>query len=114
MQTEKKSPPAQIKEEKKEPAKPFPVSKPELPPAEKAPSLPREIPPPPAMEYNINPRQKDLLERLKSIKKITRKEYAEMFNVSIPTAARDLKELMDKQLLKAEGPLGPGRWYEPV
>jgi len=128
LQTEKKSPPEQIKEEKKDQAKPFPVSKPELPPEEKTPPLPRpafvkqeppreakvETPPPPVMEYNINPRQKDLLERLKNIKKITRKEYAEMFNVSIPTAARDLKELMDKQLLKAEGPLGPGRWYEPV
>jgi HAE1 family hydrophobic/amphiphilic exporter-1 len=60
----------------------------------------------------INPRQQELLEKLKTIKKITRKEYAKLFNISIPTAARDLKELVDKKLIKAQGPLGPGRWYE--
>ena len=135
-QVERKSPPAggqqqpaaQVKEEKEPVPPPSQTFKPERPPEEKTTPLPRpatekreppretgiEMPPVPVMEYNINPRQKDLLEKLKSIKKITRKEYAEMFNVSIPTAARDLKELMDKQLLKAEGPLGPGRWYELV
>jgi len=35
-----------------------------------------------------------------------------MFKVSIPTASRDLKELTDKELIKGQGPLGPGRWYE--
>ena len=53
-----------------------------------------------------------MLEYLKEKKKITRKEYAQVFKVSIPTAARDLKELLDKGLVVARGPLGPGRWYE--
>ncbi len=60
----------------------------------------------------LNPRQKELLEKLKTLKKITRKDYAQMFGISVPTAARDLKELQDKGLIKAKGPLGPGRWYE--
>lgn len=60
----------------------------------------------------LNPRQKELLEKLKTLKKITRKDYAQMFGISVPTAARDLKDLQDKGLIKAEGPLGPGRWYE--
>lgn len=66
----------------------------------------------PLPKQALNPRQKALLEKLKDLKKITRKEYAEMFNVSVPTASRDLKELLDKGLVKAQGPLGPGRWYE--
>ncbi len=61
----------------------------------------------------LNPRQKELLEKLKDLKRITRKEYAQMFGISIPTASRDLKELADKGLIKGQGPLGPGRWYEP-
>ena len=65
-------------------------------------------------EVALNPRQKELLEKLKIIKKITRKEYAQQFDISIPTAARDLKDLVDKKLLTARGPLGPGRWYELV
>jgi len=60
----------------------------------------------------LNERQAEILEKLKTIKKITRKQYAEMFSISIPTAARDLKELLKRKLLRACGPLGPGRWYE--
>ncbi|MDD2702394.1 MAG: efflux RND transporter permease subunit [Candidatus Omnitrophica bacterium] len=63
-------------------------------------------------ESELNPRQKDILEKLKTLKKITRKDYARMCNISIPTAARDLKEMVDKKLLQPQGPLGPGRWYE--
>ena len=63
-------------------------------------------------EPELNPRQKELLEKLKDIKKITRKEYAKLFGISIPTASRDLKELVEKGLIKGQGPLGPGRWYE--
>ncbi len=59
-----------------------------------------------------NPRQKELLEKLKELKRITRKEYAQMYKISIPTASRDLKELVNSGLIKARGPLGPGRWYE--
>jgi len=63
-------------------------------------------------EPYLTKRQNQLLEYIKKTGKITRKEYAELFKISIPTAARDLRNLMDKGLLKAEGPLGPGRWYE--
>jgi len=51
---------------------------------------------------------------LKEVKRITRKEYSVSFKISVPTAARDLKELLDKGLLVAKGPLGPGRWYELI
>jgi len=61
---------------------------------------------------SLTKRQAQLLEHIKKTGKITRKEYADLFNISIPTAARDLKILMDKGFVKAEGPLGPGRWYE--
>ena len=60
----------------------------------------------------LTKRQNQLLEYMKKSGKITRKEYADLFKISIPTAARDLRYLMDKGFLKAEGPLGPGRWYE--
>ncbi len=63
-------------------------------------------------KFEPNPRQQELLEKLKTLKKITRKEYAQMLKVSIPTAARDLKELTNNNLLLPKGPLGPGRWYE--
>jgi HAE1 family hydrophobic/amphiphilic exporter-1 len=63
-------------------------------------------------KFELNPRQKELLEKLKTLKKMTRKEYAQMLKVSVPTAARDLKELVDNNLLLPKGPLGPGRWYE--
>jgi len=72
---------------------------------------PIPMPPPPALS-RLNKRQEQLLEHLKIAGKITRKEYAEFFKVSVPTAARDLKELLDKGFLIAHGPLGPGRWYE--
>jgi len=72
---------------------------------------PIPMPPPPAPS-RLNKRQEQLLEHLKTAGKITRKEYAEFFKVSVPTAARDLKELLDKGFLIAHGPLGPGRWYE--
>jgi predicted HTH transcriptional regulator len=43
---------------------------------------------------------------------MSRKEYADLFGVSTPTAARDLKDLTKKGIVEAKGPLGPGRWYE--
>ena len=60
----------------------------------------------------LTKRQDQLLEYIKKTGKITRKEYSDLFKISVPTAARDLRHLLDKGFLKAEGPLGPGRWYE--
>jgi len=68
----------------------------------------------PKTKLELNARQKQLLEMLKHSKKITRKDYAQYFGVSIPTAARDLREMVDKKLLIPKGPFGPGRWYELV
>ena len=78
-----------------------------------------ELPPPPKVEESpkpapqrLNKRQEELVEHLKKAGKITRKEYSELFKISVPTAARDLKELTNKGVIVAHGPLGPGRWYE--
>ncbi|MFA4984502.1 MAG: efflux RND transporter permease subunit [Candidatus Omnitrophota bacterium] len=84
-----------------------PPEEPIRPPKTQEPQTPKE----PSLA-ELNQRQKELLEKLKTLGKITRKEYAQMFKISIPTAARDLKELVNKKLLKPQGPLGPGRWYE--
>lgn len=59
----------------------------------------------------LNSRQRELLKYLKEKGRITRADYAKTFNISIPTAARDLKKLSDLGLIEAEGPLGPGRHY---
>ncbi len=63
-------------------------------------------------EIPLNRRQERLLEHLKQVRRITRKEYSDVFGISVPTAARDLKDLLDRGLVRARGPLGPGRWYE--
>ncbi|MFH1782200.1 MAG: efflux RND transporter permease subunit, partial [Candidatus Omnitrophota bacterium] len=79
---------------------------------------PYEAPPVPKEEpvkekpVSLNKRQEELIEHLKRSGTITRKEYSILFKVSTPTAARDLKELLEKGVLTAHGPLGPGRWYE--
>ena len=49
---------------------------------------------------------------LRTAGRITREEYAEYFHISIPTAARDLRDLIEKGFLRGVGPLGPGRRYE--
>lgn len=79
---------------------------------EKSSTLTRISPEPKQPVEDLNHRQREILEKLKHLKKISRVEYANMFNISIPTAARDLKYLITKGLLVAKGPLGPGRWYE--
>jgi HAE1 family hydrophobic/amphiphilic exporter-1 len=76
------------------------------------PSVMSDIEPGKSGPQGLNPRQVLLLEKLKTLERITRKEYSDMLNISTPTAARDLKELLDKKILVAKGPLGPGRWYE--
>jgi HAE1 family hydrophobic/amphiphilic exporter-1 len=70
------------------------------------------LPEPKILKPGLNKRQEGLMEYLRKSNKITRKEYAELFKISVPTAARDLKELLDKGIVVANGPLGPGRWYE--
>ena len=79
-----------------------------LPSIESPPPEPR-LPPAP-----LNPRQQMLLEHLKSHGRITRKEYVQLTGVSVPTAARDLKELVDRGLIVGFGPLARGRYYTLV
>lgn len=57
-------------------------------------------------------RQKELIVYLLENKRITRPEYIQKFQVSVATAARDLKEMLDKGILKALGPKAVGRYYE--
>jgi len=105
------APPAPVVQEKKKvielPPPPAPESKPEPEPEPKA-----EPPSKPPAPQKLNRRQEELVEHLKKAGRITRKEYSELFKISVPTAARDLKELTNKGVLIARGPLGPGRWYE--
>ena len=86
------APPAPVVQEKKKvielPPPPAPESKPEPEPEPKA-----EPPSKPPAPQKLNRRQEELVEHLKKAGRITRKEYSELFKISVPTAARDLKEL---------------------
>jgi hypothetical protein len=62
-------------------------------------------------QTNFSERKKELIGYLKENKKITRKEYSDKFNISIPTAARDLKDLLRSGILVARGPAAVGRYY---
>jgi hydrophobic/amphiphilic exporter-1 (mainly G- bacteria), HAE1 family len=62
-------------------------------------------------QAGFSQRQKDLIEYLKTNKRITRKEYADTFKISIPTAARDLKQLSDLGIILPKGPAAIGRYY---
>ena len=76
---------------------------------------PAAVPPKPPQESpqpELNPRQKKAVEYLKVKGRITRKEYSELFVCSIPTAARDLKELLDLGVIVGKGPFAIGRYYE--
>ena len=66
---------------------------------------------PDAIWDELVPRQKELIGYLRKNKRITRADYARIFEVSVPTAARDLKMLTDKHILIAKGPLAIGRYY---
>ena len=92
--------------------KPEALPEPEVSKPEPSPEPEAETPKPEAPRFNK--RQRKLLEYLKKVKTITRKEYAAHFKVSVPTAARDLKELTDRGLIIGHGPFGPGRWYELI
>ncbi len=60
---------------------------------------------------SLTSRQQELVAYLRKNYKITRKQYSDIFGVSVPTAARDLKSLTDKNILPFKGPAGPGRYY---
>ncbi|MFH0838642.1 MAG: efflux RND transporter permease subunit [Candidatus Omnitrophota bacterium] len=60
----------------------------------------------------LNKRQLQALDYIKQHGRISRKEYADIFKTSVPTAARDLKDLVDRNLLIGRGPLAIGRYYE--
>jgi hydrophobic/amphiphilic exporter-1 (mainly G- bacteria), HAE1 family len=60
---------------------------------------------------SFSERQKGIIDYLKKNKQITRKEYADKFNISIPTAARDLKHLLKSGLIIPRGPAAVGRYY---
>lgn len=59
----------------------------------------------------LNSRQQQILDHLKVRERITRKEVVELTGASVPTAARDLKELIDRGLIRGIGPLAKGRYY---
>ena len=61
---------------------------------------------------SFSERQKQLIEYLKENKQITRKEYSDKFNISVPTAARDLKTLLKAGIIVPRGPAATGRYYE--
>ncbi len=59
----------------------------------------------------LSDRHKGLISYLRENNRITRKEYSEKFSVSVPTASRDLKLLLDKGIIIAKGPAATGRYY---
>ena len=95
---------------------------PATPPVEPLPAAPPPMllagpseptpPPPLSLPLVLNARQRWLLETLKTVGRISRKDYAVRTGASIPTAARDLKELVGAGFIRGTGPLGPGRVYE--
>jgi Nif-specific regulatory protein len=53
--------------------------------------------------FVLNRRQVELLDFLKNRGVATNREYVQLVNVSVPTGWRDLKDLLDKDLIRAEG-----------
>jgi hypothetical protein len=83
-------------------------------PVLKEPASEQPLPTPEDPSAYLNPRQQQFLEDLKSTQRLTRLEYAERYHVSIPTAARDIKELLTRRLIIGHGPLARGRYYTRV
>ncbi|MBN1405077.1 MAG: efflux RND transporter permease subunit [Candidatus Omnitrophica bacterium] len=128
---EPKEEPKEKPEEKSEPKiEPKPEIKPEIKPAPKAkpePEAKPEIRPelkaeprkpeagqgsiPQGLWDSLIARHQELIVYLRKNHKITRKEYSDIFKISVPTAARDLKFLTEKNILQFKGPAGPGRYY---
>ncbi len=95
-------------------APPEPVLSPAPEPLPAVPELPAPPPvskPSPPPELNLNPRQQKLMKYLKERGRITRQEFVKITKASVPTAARDLKDLVDRGLIKGVGPFAKGRYY---
>lgn len=61
---------------------------------------------------DLNDRQKKAIEFLKEHKKITSKEYAELFKITERTARNDLKKLVDKNIIVQKGESKKTTYYE--
>ncbi len=91
-----------------------PPAAPEAQPTEvKASSTRAEVPPKTEARApaSLTARQQRLLDYLKAHGRISRQEYASLMAVSVPTAARDLRELVDLGFIRGVGPLARGRFY---
>ena len=60
---------------------------------------------------DLTERQVKAILYVKEKGKITNSDYQTLTDVSRETATRDLKELMDKQLIKSSGQKGAGAFY---
>lgn len=109
------SPPPVVESvEEEEPPPEMPLILPPSLPSITPPALPPagfSTAPLPAPTASLNPRQEKLIHYLKKKGRITRVEYVDLTGASVPTAARDLKELVDAGLIKGIGPLAKGRYY---
>ncbi|MFQ6084605.1 MAG: ATP-binding protein, partial [Candidatus Aminicenantia bacterium] len=61
----------------------------------------------------LNERQRALLKYLEKYRKITKKEYLELFKVSRTTATKDLKDLVEKNIILQKGK-GRGSYFTPL
>jgi len=62
-------------------------------------------------ELGLNQRQRKSVVTIKQNERITNKEYQELNNISDRTALRELKELIEKGVLKKVGKTGRGTYY---
>ena len=60
----------------------------------------------------LNERQRKAIDYMKKHKKITSKEYAELFSITDRTARNDLKSLLDKKILIQRGTSKKLTYYE--
>jgi len=65
-------------------------------------------------EYNLNDRQRKVIQLLKSHGKITNSKYQEEYSVAKRTASMDLSKLVDFGLLKKIGTTGKGVYYQLI
>ena len=82
----------------------------ELPKGKEPIELP-ELPEDKKVTKGLTRRHKELITYLRKNNRITRKEYSDQFDISVPTAARDLKLLLGKGIIIAKGPAAVGRYY---